>query len=423
MTDGAKPYVGKYMSISRLRIVPWVLACHTCAVWLWPAAAHAQITAPREAARIEFGALSVYPTLQLVDAGKDRNVFSEDANPKEDFTFTIASKALAVLKLGENELMFSTGNDYVWFQQYEQERSTNTRYAMRFNLSASRFKPFIGAERQHTRNRPNPEIDARARRLEQGAQAGFSLTVADRTAITAAAGVDNSSYDAGELFRGADLGQSLNRSGRTVTAGVRYAITPLTSLAINGNYGEDTFPDSHIRDAKSYSLVPAVEFSPDAAIHGRFAAGVEKFQPLDATLPSALSGVYDASLNWSLFGRTVFDLNGSRDTRYSYLDTEPYYLLTGARMNVSQHLFGPLDLLGGANWEHMSYRWHRGIAVSTATVNGSNTRTDFSAGFAVNLGRSFRITITGDQTERRSTQDLKQNFRRTRLMSSVNIGS
>jgi hypothetical protein len=421
VTDGAKPYLNKYVSISRLQIVCVLLACHVCIVW--PTAVHAQINAPREAAQIQIGPLSVYPTLQILDAGKDRNVFSEDSNPKEDFTFTVASKALAVLKLGLNDLMFVTSNDYVWFQQYAQERSTSTRYAMRFNLSASRFKPFIGAERQHTRNRPNPEIDARARRLEQGAQAGFSVTVADRTAITAAAGFDNSSYDEGELFRGADLGQSLNRSGRTVSAGVRYAITPLTSLAINGNYGEDTFPDSHIRDARSYSVVPTLEFSPDAAIHGRLAVGVEKFQPLDATLPEHLSGVYDASLNWSLFGRTVFDLNGSRDTRYSYLDTEPYYLLTGGRLNVSQHLFGPLDLLGGADWEHMSYRWHRGIAASTATVDGSNTRTDLSAGIAVNLGRSFRITVTADQTKRRSTQDPRQNFRRTRLMSSVNIGS
>jgi hypothetical protein len=170
-------------------------------------------------------------------------------------------------------------------------------------------------------------------------------------------------------------------------------------------------------------VVPALEFSPDAAIHGRFAAGVEKFQPLDATLPTSLSGVYDASLNWSLFGRTTFDLNGSRDTRYSYLDTEPYYLLTGARLNVTQHLFGPFDLLGGADWEHMSYRWHRGIAATTATVDGSNIRTDISAGIGVTLGRSFRVTVTADQTRRRSTEDVRQNFRRTRLLSSVNIGS
>ena len=61
-------------------------------------------------------------------------------------------------------------------------------------------------------------------------------------------------------------------------------------------------------------MVPTLEFSPDAAIHGRLAAGVEKFQPLDSTLPEYLSGVYDASLNWSLFGRTVFDLNGNNET-------------------------------------------------------------------------------------------------------------
>ena len=56
---------------------------------------HAQIIAPREAAQIEFGPLSIYPSLQLVDAGTDQNVFNDTVNPKEDYTFTIASQALS----------------------------------------------------------------------------------------------------------------------------------------------------------------------------------------------------------------------------------------------------------------------------------------------------------------------------------------
>ena len=37
----------------------------------------AQITAPREAAQIEFGTLALYPTLQILDAGLDDNVFND----------------------------------------------------------------------------------------------------------------------------------------------------------------------------------------------------------------------------------------------------------------------------------------------------------------------------------------------------------
>ena len=398
-------------------LVAWQL------VVLWPSAAAAQLTAPAEAARIELGPLSVYPTLRIIDAGKDRNVFNDESNPREDFTLTLASRVLGVLKLGANELMFSSGNDYVWFRDFAAERASNTRYAARFNLSASKLKPFFGVDRQQTRSRPNPEIDARARRLDRSVIAGFTLSTADRTAITASAMVDDSSFDEGQIYRGSDLATSLNRVGRSMSAGVRYKVTPLTSLLINANYGEDRFPGSHIRDSRAYSVVPAFEFSPDAAIHGRLGIGVERFQPMDVTLPASIGAVYDANLNWSLFGRTTFDLNGSRDTRYSYQDVQPYYLITGARLNVAQRLFGPLDLLGGADWERLSYRWHRDLERDPGALDASNTITDLSAGFAVNLGRNFRITVVADQTQRRSTQDFRQNFRRTRLLSSVTLGT
>jgi hypothetical protein len=407
--------------MSRAKIVALALIGHAFVVGT--PTVYAQIEAPREAAQIRLGPVSLYPSLQIIDAGRDRNVFNEETDPKEDLTFTAASRALAVAKLGQNELLFSTGNDYVWFRQYAQERSSNTRYAVRLNLSASRFKPFIGVDRQHTRSRPNSEIDARARRLERSVLAGFNFDVADRTALTASVNVNDSTFDTGEQFRGVDLGEALNRTERSASAGVRYALTPLTMLAVVGKFAEDRFPDSHLRDSRSYSVAPTLEFSPDASIRGKFSVGVERFQPLDATLPAYLGPIYEASLNWSLFGRTTFDLGGSRDTHYSYQDSTPYYMLTGARLNIAQRLFGPFDLLGGADWQNLLYRWHHGVTSEPSGVNRTEALKVFSGGVGVTLGHGFRITVRGERTERRSPQDPRQNYQRNRLLSSVTIGS
>src|ERR1700674_4692808 len=122
--------------VGRSTLVGLGLACHAL---LWPPGARAQISAPRESAQIEFGPVSLYPSLVVADAGKDSNVFNDNQAPKQEYTFTVESRALVVTRLGLNELMFSTGSDYVWFRQYNQERSSNTAYALRFNLSASRF--------------------------------------------------------------------------------------------------------------------------------------------------------------------------------------------------------------------------------------------------------------------------------------------
>src|SRR5918992_329377 len=217
---------------------------------LGPAPAMAQITAPREAAQIAFGPVSLYPTLQVVDAGLDENVFNDGTAPREDFTFTVNSRLLTVVRLGLNELLFQTGNDYVWFQDFDQERSNNAHYGMRFNLSASRLKPYIGLEHTRTRARRSAEIDARARRLERSVVGGLGFDVTTRTSLTASARFDKSTYDDGEVFRGVALDTALNRTGRTFDAGMRYAVTPLTTLSVLAGYDDQTFPESHVRDVK-----------------------------------------------------------------------------------------------------------------------------------------------------------------------------
>ena len=389
---------------------------------LWPATAHAQLTAPRERAQIEFGPLSLYPSFQLVDAGKDSNVFDDHKDPQEDYTFTLASRALVVTRLGANELMVSTGSDYVWFKNFKQERSSNALYALRFNLSASRFKPFIGASHMRTRARPTSEIDARARRLERSVTVGSNFDVTSRTAITASATTNDSTYAVGETFRGVSLKNSLDHQDRTYAGGVRYAVTPMTTVVVQGTYGVSLFP-GHLRDAKAYTLAPVVEFSPDAGIRGRFTAGVQRFKPEDPELKEFTGVTYSGGVNWTLWNRTTFDVQAQRQVSYSYNDIEPYYLLTNARLGITQKVFGPVDLIAGAERQLLSYRFRRGQVAGTDFEPDDAVRHVLSAGVGATLGRGFRVVISGERTVRKSPFDPESNFTRTRLLSTVTIGS
>ena len=202
---------------------------------------------------------------------------------------------LAVTRLGSNELLGQVGSDYVWFKEFETERAGNAQYAMRFNLSASRFKPFIGAEHIRTSARRSPEIDARARRTDQYVLGGLGFDLTPRTSLTASARVDGSKYDEGESFRGVALDDALNHSGHGGEAGVRYAITPLTTLAVLAGYEEQTFEESHVRDVKRYTVGPSLEFSPEAVIRGRVVMNFEVFTPKDPTLAERKGFAYEAT--------------------------------------------------------------------------------------------------------------------------------
>ncbi|HKY23463.1 MAG TPA: outer membrane beta-barrel protein, partial [Vicinamibacterales bacterium] len=384
-------------------------------------AVDAQIQAPREAAQIEFGPLSIYPSLRIVDAGIDENVFNEPDNLKEDFTFTVASRALAVMRLGLNEVMFSSGSDYVWFKEYESERSTNVTYAARLNLSASRFKPFIGAERTRTRARASSEIDERARRIERTATVGSAFNLTQRTALTFSAQWSASTFDQGEQFRGTPLDTALNDTVRAYSAGAKYEVTPFTTLLVTGNYIEDIFPDARYRNSKSFSVTPVLEFAPEAALRGRLSAGYLMFDPEDPALSDSKGLILEGVLNWSIAGVTTFDLTVGRNVSYSYQDVQPYYLQTGARFAVTQRLIGPVGLQGTIDRQHLAYRWRRGVVPI-----GSGDRVDvadlLSGGVVVRLGRGFGMILGAEKTRRHSSEDTTHNFKRTRLLVNVTVG-
>jgi hypothetical protein len=392
------------------------------AMLLRSSAAVAQIDAPRESAQIEFGSLSIYPSLKLADVGIDQNVFNEANAPTRDQTLTVSSQALAVWRVGLNELMFSTGNDYVWFKDSVSERSSNTNYTARFNLSASRFKPYVGAQHNRTSTRPTVEIDTRARRSTRMAVVGSSFNLTERTAITASAQWDETTFDDSEQFRGVDLAEGMNNHAGVYGGGFRYAVTPFTTLSVNGNYRRQIFPESHARDAKSYRVTPRVDFAPEAVIRGSFSAGYERFVPDDPELPENEGIVLEGSLNWTVSSTTLFDLTLGRNVNYSYQDTELYYLQTGARLTVSQRLFGPLGLQGTAERQHLSYRWHRGVSPSPGFEDRIDTATLVSAGVLVHIGHGMSVLTGVEKASRSSSVDLRQRFNRTRLLSTVVIG-
>jgi transcriptional regulator with AAA-type ATPase domain len=387
-----------------------------------PVAANAQIVAPRETAQIEFGPVSLYPSIQIREAGIDRNVFNEGSDTKEDFTFTLASRALGVVRLGANELLFSSGSDYVWLKDNASQRANNATYAFRFNLSASRWKPYVGGQRAQTRARPGVEIDTRARRIEQMAVVGSDFNLTERSAVTMSAQWDESDYGEGERFRGVDLDQALSSVRREYTGGYRYAITPFTTVWISGHFRDVVFPNSHVRDLKSYSLLPRVDFSPEAALRGSFTAGYEVFVPGDEALTELRGLVMSGDLNWAMGERTLFDLIVDRSVNYAYDDLQPYYLQTGARLTVTQRLFGPIGLQGSAERQNLAYRWRRELSTPVASTDRVDTFNVLSGGVTVNLGQGFSVLIGVEKSLRRSSDDSRQNFDRTRILSTLTLG-
>jgi hypothetical protein len=145
------------------------------------------------------------------------------------------------------------------------------------------------------------------------------------------------------------------------------------------------------------------------------------FVPDNPELASNKGIIVEGLLNWSISGVTTFDASVLRKVNYSYQDTQPYYLQTGARLTVTQRVFGPIGLQGSADRQHMSYRWRRGVP-PTPGSDRIDTADTVSGGVSVYLGRGFSVLVGAEHARRHSSEDVRQNYTRTRLLSNVTIG-
>lgn len=383
-----------------------------------PLAVTAQIPMPEGQAPLQIGPLGLFPTVRIDDVGTDSNVFNEEQDPKDDFTMTVGPRLAAVLRSGRAQLTAVTSQSFVYFRKYKEEESVDFSHGARLDVTIRGLKPLISAEYTRTRDRPNAEIDARARRTERNVTAGVDLLVTGVTALTVLARADESRFDEGERFRGVDLSAEMTRRGRFASGGLKVTLSPFSTLVLAGEFQQDRFPRSHVRDSDSKRFQPTLLFSSEAALSGRAAFGYRWFTPLNPAVGGYRGTVANLALTYRVHDITTFEVQVMRDVMYSFEPTEPTYLSTGGGLAVTQRLIGPLSLVGQAQRERHAYQ-----ALATSTGAGRiDTVISTSGGLRYAVTRNIQLTITGERAERRSLAP-GQSYRRTRIFGSVALNT
>ena len=139
--------------------------------WAIPVAAAAQSDAPapinevRQNSRLHAGPLYAKPTLQLKELGIDNNVYNTYGDQQlSDFTATFVPKLDLSVPVAKRALLqATTAGDLVWYAKYAGERSVDPQLLLRGQIFLRRLT--VSGERGYvnTRQRPNQEIDVRAR--------------------------------------------------------------------------------------------------------------------------------------------------------------------------------------------------------------------------------------------------------------------
>jgi hypothetical protein len=103
---------------------------------------------------------------------------------------------------------------------------------------------------------------------------------------------------------------------------------------------------------------------------------------------------------------------------YSFDATHPYYLASGGFLTVSQRVGGPFDVIGLGGAQRLRFQDVGGAQLA----GGGETTKTLGGGFGIRVGEHLRVTLTYDRTERNSTESSIREYRRSRVLGSVNYG-
>jgi hypothetical protein len=376
---------------------------------------------PLEGMPIRVGPLGVSPTLNITNFGIDDNVFNDSKNPQRDFTMIVTPRVQARLRNGKMLWSGAVGTGFVYYQKFTDERSVDYSSDGRLDIDLDWFRPYALAMIQDTRERLNVELDVRAPRTQTTLATGGRVTISPKTAIVYDVRHIGVQFQQGVTFDGVSLSRTLNSGVDTITGGLEFYLTPLTTFSITSSHEQQRFDESPDRDSNTIRIMPTLRMEAPAIIEGSIAVGYRRFTPVSPELPDYTGLVMQGTLSHTFLDRTKVSLNLSRDVQYSFELNEPYYLTTGFRVVVNQQLRENVDVRFTGGRDRLEYREEE--AVPTTLPGG--LRTDdadlLDVGFGYRFRPNFRLGFDVEHARRLSDR-ADRDFHRTRVFGSMTYG-
>ncbi len=377
------------------------------ALLLWQALpASGQLGRQRETAGISWT-----PSLALRAVGPDRNVYVEPGAGQADRTAIFTPSATAKMT---TRLLTIEGNgqlDYLYFEKFTQERYLNRKVNGRMQVDFGRFSPFVRGMFERSRDR-QADIDIRIGRKVYNYGGGVALPLTAKGSIEASLTQGRNDFEKGRTFREIELAQSLNRKTENLNLGFRYALTPLTTLALDASRIREDYDSSPVLNTDDRRFSLSLFFAPDAILKGRFTIGYHRMRaqfPGNTPFRGLLA---DANLAYTFRESSRFNVRYFRDTSASF--DSPFNVQTSYGIDLVQDIAGPLKVTAGASRQITKHAEN----VFVRQIPRNERYDSYSLGLAFYWSTSVRSTVVYD-VQRRLSSIAIENFRRRRLLASL----
>jgi hypothetical protein len=403
------------MHVATWRTALFLLVC-TCPAGS-PAAAQTGPDDPVSSARARFGPVGLNPSIALHNFGIDNNVFLDETGAKKDLTFTLSPAVESWLRAGASRLNVNGHVDLIYYRHYSSERSVDGRADARFEIRTRRLTPWIGGAIARQRQRVGYEIDLRSLRDTRDVELGLEVNAFSKMRVDFAVQRSRYAYDRDDFFRGTNLDELLNRTSELASVQLRHSLTPLTTFVVQGEAIRDEFTFSPERDANSVRVRAGFDLSPFALISGRVRVGYRKFDPVSSPVSGYAGLIGSANVAYVFRGRLRIEGELERDVTYSYEPMYPFYLLSGATLQVTERFSPRWDVQGRAGRHWLAYQGVPGAA----QIERTDWSRSIGAGLGFNITRESRVSLNADQITREAVIP-GRNHRTLRVWTAVTYG-
>ena len=314
-----------------------------------PAAAQA-VEATRPDAPLHAGPLQLFPAFTIRDIGIDSNVYNDSQVLREDFTYTVSPMLRAVLPIGASRLTTRGGLDFRYFQRLKDQQSTSGWLNAQLEIGSGRVRPFGTAGLVRSHERGGYDVDTRALSVATQAKVGASVALTPVTSLTGWVVRETTRFASGEEFDGVPLGEQFDRATRGTATGLRFDLTPFTSVTSAIEIEKIRFAHVPLRDANSFRFAPVVQFAKGAIIEGEASAGFRDFRPLDARLAPYRGFVASVNLGFTLLNVTRVEAQAvARRAVFVRRHAAALSRARAAASHVAQRVAGPFEaiVIGG----------------------------------------------------------------------------
>ena len=379
----------------------------------------AQNSDPPSNAPFQAGPLVLAPVLQLTNVGHDSNIFNSTENPQGDVTATFTPSVDGWLRMAHGRISGRTQMDVYYFRTLTDLRGSDNDSWVNAEVPVNRLKPYFSGTLTDTRYRQGLEIDALERRRAQSLTTGVDVRVTAKTTVGVFERYSRLRYHANSLYRDTDLAQVLNHSSRGAGANVQYAVTPFTSVVVEGERTTDDFDFEKNRNSQNVRVTTGVAFNPRALISGSASIGFQQRRFVADNAPATAKGTYFlADLSYLLLGRTRFTFYGRRQLDYSYLIGQPAYINAGITLGINHRVTDAWEVGGSVGRYRVLYTQDPSNVESLFYGSADETAFMSDGQVAYRLGHS-RVGLQVQYQQRLTDKpDIERTYHRVRIGST-----